>query len=832
MKYIHLVVAAAVIVFLCIGSSMVSAQSYALGVGASPIPSGPTAIISADFNQDGRLDVAVSDGSGVSILLGNPNGTFVTKATYTVGGSAPTGLAVADVNGDGKPDLIVVGSPQVQILLGNGDGTFRAGASVILNNVSPTGVVAGDFNKDGKVDLAVSGGSDSSGAFVALLLGKGDGTFQSELDYSTSGSYSVISGDFNGDGDLDLAVGNGYSGGGGDEISILLGNGDGTFKPYIAVPVPGDGDDRLAAADLNHDKKLDLVVASFYNSSGGISVLIGNGDGTFAPAVSYPAPIGSATNAAAIGDFNGDGVPDVSVTNYDGNDVSVFIGKGDGTFKSPAQYPASINPMGIVTGDFNGDGRQDIASVSGYILSASVDVLIGRGDGTFANHTNHSIPLYPYDIAAGDFNGDGKPDLVVDSFNTPGLISILLGNGNGSFTIRKDTAVGNQPARLATGDFNGDGKIDVVVNATDPKTGAGLLSTLLGRGDGTFELPLNQTLTSISSNFAVADFNLDRKLDLATCLQLTTGVSVFMGKGDGAFAAPLFFDAGNTGTNAGPIFAADFNGDHKPDLAVSTYSGISILLGDGNGSFQPYKAVLPGYSLLAVGDFNGDGKPDLVVFAGSPWVGIALGNGDGTFKSPATVFVTSLLSLDRTIVGDFNGDGKLDIAFISSSEQMLSILPGNGDGTFGQRIDLPTENSPWSLTAAKGLTGGGGLDIAVGSAVVNSPSVVSIYPSRPVGAIYPSSLAFGSQTVGTISKALTTKLYNSGGARLTISSITTTGNYRQTNTCGTGLAVGASCSVSVTFAPIYAGKQRGTLNVTDSSTVKPQSIPLSGTGVP
>jgi hypothetical protein len=762
--------------------------------------------------------------------LGKPNGALAAKATYSTGGSAPTGLAVADVNGDGKPDLIVVGAPQVEILLGNGDGTFRAGASVTLNGVAPTGVVAGDFNQDGKVDLAVSGGSSAGGAFVAILLGNGDGTFQSQLDYSTWGSYSVITGDFNGDGHLDLAVGNGYSGGGGDEISILLGNGDGSFQSYIAVPVPGNGDDRLAAADLNHDKKLDLVVTSFYNNSGGISVLIGNGDGTFAPAVSYPAPIGSFTNAGSIGDFNGDGVPDVAVTNYDGNDVSVFIGIGDGTFKAPVQYPASINPVGIVTGDFNGDRKLDIASLSGYILSASVDVLIGRGDGTFANHTNRSVALYPYDIATGDFNGDGKADLVMSSFNTPGAISILLGKGNGSFTSYKDTAIGNAPSFLATGDFNGDGKLDVVVTASDPKTGAQLLSTLLGRGDGTLEAPLNRTLNSIPSKFAVADFNLDGKLDLATCLQLTTGVSVFLGKGDGTFDPPSFFDAGNTGTNSGPVFAADFNGDHKPDLVVATYNGISILLGDGSGSFQPYRAILPGYSLLAVGDFNGDGKPDLVVYAGSPFVGIALGKGDGTFGSPSTIYVPALLSFDRTIVGDFNGDGKLDIAFISSSEQMLSILPGNGDGTFGQRIDLPTENSPWSLTAAKGLTGGGGLDIAVGIAVLGSTGSVSVYPSRPVAAIYPSALTFGSQTIGTTSTPLTTKLYNSGGARLTISSITATGNYGQTNTCGSGLAVGASCTISVTFTPTYVGKQGGTLNLSDSSTVKPQIIPLSGTG--
>lgn len=172
----------------------------------------------------------------------------------------------------------------------------------------------------------------------------------------------------------------------------------------------------------------------------------------------------------------------------------------------------------------------------------------------------------------------------------------------------------------------------------------------------------------------MADFNLDGKLDLATCLQLTTGVSVFLGNGDGSFAAPLFFDAGNNVDIAGgPVFAGDLNGDHKPDLVVSTSN---ILLGEGNGSFQPYQAILRGYAVLAVGDFNGDGKPDLVVTNGTPFVGIALGNGDGTFDPPkTTTFVPAVLSVEPLITGDFNGDGKLDVAFISESSQTLSIPP-------------------------------------------------------------------------------------------------------------------------------------------------------------
>jgi FG-GAP-like repeat/Abnormal spindle-like microcephaly-assoc'd, ASPM-SPD-2-Hydin len=801
-----------------------SAQAYFFGAEALTIPSGPSAIALGDFNGDGRTDLAVADGVGISILLGTPQGSFAGAVNYSTG--VPTGLAVGDVNGDGKLDLIVVTGP-VEIMLGNGDGTFQT--PFTIPNISGTAVAVGDFNHDGKLDLAIATGS--TGPAVCILLGNGNGTFGTGVDYPTIGSFSVIVSDFNGDGNLDLAVGHGYSGGGGDEISILLGRGDGTFKPYISVPAPGDGDDSLAAADLNDDGKLDLVVASFYNSAGGVSVLLGNGDGTFAPAVSYPAP-SDGTNSVAIGDFNGDGHPDIAATNYPGYDLSVFLGVGNGTFKSAMQYPASIDPVGLVIGDFNGDGLLDIASIAGYGSSAAITVLIGRGNGTFASHVNHTIPLYPFNVAAGDFNGDGIPDLAVDSFKAPGSVSILLGKGNGNFTIHTDIKVGNYPSFLATGDFNGDGNLDVVVGATDPKSGTEVLSTLLGKGNGTFEAQLSQTLTSDPGNFAVADFNLDGKLDLATCQQLTTGVSVFLGNGDGTFSAPLFFDAGNNADFAGgPAFAADLNGDGKPDLAVSTSNGISVLLGDGNGSFQRYKAILPGYSLLAVGDFNGDGNPDLAVTNGTLSIGIALGNGRGTFDPPKiTAYVPAVLSLTPLIAGDFNGDGKLDVAFLSASAQTLSILPGNGDGTFGQRIDLPAENSPWSLAAAD-FTGSGGLDIAVGVGVLGDQGAVSLYSNRPVGALYPSSLQFGSQTVGTTSPALNTTFYNPGATPMALSEITTTNGYAQTNNCGETLAVGSSCTISVSFKPTKAGTQKGHLSVKDNATSNAQEIELNGVGV-
>ena len=805
-----------------------SVPAYAFGVGSFGVASRPTAIAIGDLNGDGRADLVVSDGSGVSVLLGMADGSFAPHVEYSTGQFAPVGLALGDFNGDGKLDIVtIVGpeSPSFQVLLGNGDGTFKSATSVQLSSlISTSSVAVADFNKDGKSDIAIAG-STFGGPVVAVLLGKGDGTVGMDVEYSTAGSSSMIAEDFNGDGNIDLALASGYSG-----VSVLVGKGDGTFGSYIITAIPTNGAGSVAAADLNHDGKLDLVAGCYPYFPGGVSVLLGNGDGTFGSPVFYPIqPLGNGPNVVAIADFNGDGRPDIVSANYDGYDTSVFLGNGDGTFKSAKNYPGSINPVGVVTGDFNGDGIKDIASVAGYNTSAAVTVLIGWGTGTFTSHVNHTIAPSPYDMSAGDFNGDGNLDIVVDSFKTPGAVSVLSENGNGGFTSYKDSNIGNSPSFLTTGDFNGDGRLDVVVVDSDSKNRTELLSTMLGNGDGTLQSPLNQTITSIpAGQFAVADFNLDSKLDLATCFQGTTGPSVFLGKGDGTFAAPVFFDAGGTCGDPGSSFTADVNGDHKPDILVTTYNGVSVLLGEGNGSFQPYSAILAGYTLQGIRDFNGDGKQDLVVSAGSPFVGIALGNGDGTFQAPQTVFITAILNVDHAVVGDFNGDGKPDLAFVSQSG-MLSILLGNGDGTFGERIDLPTENSPWSLAAADFISGNG-LDLVVANYLSQMKGTLSMFGNRPVAALYPGPLEFGSVKIGT-TKTLNTQLFNSGGGGLRITAIEVSSEYSQTNTCGSTLAVGSSCTVSVTFTPTGSGRHNGSLRIQDNAAAKPQVVALRASGV-
>ncbi len=756
-----------------INSIFLEATTYSSG--------GTTAdsVVLADVNGDGKLDLVFANG-GVGVMLGNGNGTFEAAVTYGSGGYVPYSVAVADVNGDGKLDVVVANqcasstvctNGVLGVLLGNGDGTFKpaviygSGGYDAVSAAAPAIVVA-DVNGDGKPDLVVANDCTSSSTCffdgnIGVLLGNGNGTFQPAATYDSGSDHaqSVAVADLNGDGKLDVVVTNECHECSGGVVGVLLGNGNGTFQPPVIYGSGGFDAYSIAVGDVNGDGKPDLLVANEASnefnyfeswSSGTAGVLLGNGDGTFQPVISYGLN-GHNANFIALADVNGDSKLDLVVANQCATipcstvgGVDLLLGNGDGTFQPAATWDTSaVIANSVAAGDVNGDGTIDLLVGN----AGSVGVLLGKGDTTYrAAPTLSPGGFFADSIAVADVNGDGKPDLIVANlcggvFNEDdncgdggSLVGVLLGNGNGTFqpAVSYNTG-GEYGLSVAVADVNGDGKPDLLVanlcsseNCLD--NGTGMIGVLLGNGDGTFQSAVSYGSGGLSAtSIAVADVNDDGKPDLLVtnyCSGSCSGdgvIGVLLGNGDGTFQAAAPYDSG--GQTATSIAVADVNGDGKPDLLVanectssSNCNGIvSVLLGNGDGTFKaaaPYNSG--GYQArsVAVADMNGDGKLDLVVAhdcasssnCTNAVIGVLLGNGDGTFRAP--VIATGLgpiptytgpvaITSDQLAIADFDGDGKLDVA--SGAGDFL--LLGNGDGTFQPPLRLGS---------------GGGYGIAVG----------------------------------------------------------------------------------------------------------------------
>jgi hypothetical protein len=350
----------------------------------------PQSIAMADFNGDGKLDLAIpvysifTPLSDVNILLGNGDGTFTAGPTFPLFGQNVNNAVIADFNGDGKPDLAISlpDANQVQVALGNGDGTFSALLPISVDSVYL--VVAGDFNHDGKADLAtVNFGLGT----LTILLGNGDGTFTPAPNITTPttgpggeavGPVWMAVGDFNKDGIPDLAVVNGprFDQGAPGSVTILLGNGDGTFSAKGESIAAGNQPLSVTVGDLNGDGIPDLVVPDMNSGApelGNVAILLGTGDGTFTPTATI-LQVGAVPYSAAIADLDGDGKADLVVANAGSDDVSVFVGKGDGTFAAPMTPATGTTPNFVAVGDFNGDGIPDLATANN--VSNTVTVLL------------------------------------------------------------------------------------------------------------------------------------------------------------------------------------------------------------------------------------------------------------------------------------------------------------------------------------------------------------------------------------------------------------------------------------------------------------------------
>jgi len=733
--------------------------------GSTPSQSGQASqtVFPSDLNGDGIPDLVDLSSGSVAVTLHSASGGVQSVKRYPAGPNPYFGLA-ADFNGDGKPDLLISNNGNspgsgsgVSILINNGDGTFQAAKNTTING-SPWAIAAGDFNGDGKMDVAVT---DQTLAVVWILLGNADGTLQNpvSLPVGTPVVYdnlqpSIIAADFNNDGIIDLAMLNTDP----ETISVLLGNGNGTFKTAVLSPVGSVVNSGaigyVAFADLNHDGNLDLAVA--YKGSNSIAILLGSGNGTFRPAKSYvtgnfPTSLGILPlNDGTFAFFTIDALTSSSVLEF---------APGDGTLDAPPLYPVPQNHnlsglTSIGAADLNGDQIPDVIAYNAQ--GGAVSVLLSNSDGSLQTPVRYTLSapgrLYfniPQSLAVGDLNGDGKPDVLATG---AGTISVFLGNGNGTLSSEQTISVGIAPAGVVVADFNGDGKLDAAVaDAGDLSSSgtSGSVWVLFGKGDGTFQSPVSYSAGALrASSLVAADFNGDGKPDLAIITStyynaspfVPGAVAILLNNGNGTFRTGTTLQAASTAQTIA-VAAGDVNGDGKIDLAVAVQDqtkgdGAAIFLGNGDGTFRvaPYVAAdETGPVDVTIADLNRDGNADLIL---SFCCGIAdathfLSKGDGTFQTP--VHLPSGSSPVAVAVTDFNADGLPDLAFadgygyvvaLSGSFPIVSgscsyfigpalFQPGAAGGMFTVNISTNTSCAwtatglpPW-ITAASATSGSG-----------------------------------------------------------------------------------------------------------------------------
>src|ERR1022692_147308 len=626
----------------------------------------PQVVALGDFNGDGILDFVTEQ---ERVYFGNGDGTF--RQGPTGWGGRQIGIALADFDGDGKLDLAWVDGVggYVAIAFGNGDGSFAAPVFLPLNFAGGAVTVA-DLNGDGKPDI-VAGTATATGFGdgLSVILNLGNRNFGNPTVYlSTQEIYAVAIADLNRDGipDIAAAVQSG--------VTLLKGNGDGTFTPgnTLALPHPAG---TIVLTDLNHDGLIDVVTAGgwlYYTPS--VTVFLATGGGAFGTPQSIPYPNG--TFAVAVGDVNQDGYPDLVVATANTVEIALLLNKGNGTFVAGRTYTGA-GEVGLVLAPLRKPGLLDL--VAAGFGSGMVSVLLNQGKGIYQDGLHLPYPSGTGPPATADFNGDGHPDVAI---TTGSGVSILLGTGKPASPFKAGASISLAAYQTIAGDFNGDGHQDLGRGSDQ-------------RGDCGVAGPRGWHLW-------VADHHHDWKH--YRLLHLRRGFQWGSQTGPGDYSHPdLVWQRGRhvsipTRPAAGELAVPDdgaavVDGAGRPqrrwktDLAIVEGGNLHYLvtlINAGNGVFRKpnvYEMNASLQSQIAVADFNGDGHPDVVISAEQYGFYILLGNGDGTFQPPTLVTGPDQLGYG-IVVGDFNNDGKPDVALSTNAGCGVAVFSGNGDGTF------------------------------------------------------------------------------------------------------------------------------------------------------
>lgn len=657
----------------------------------------PTALAVADFDEDTIFDVLVSDTGSVAFLRGNNDGTFQPPGREIPAGPGPAAIAVTDLNGDRHLDAIVVDEGDfsafgaVTILLGNGDGTFRAPGVRIQTGPGSEAVALVDTDGDGKTDqLAVANAGASS---LSILRGDGNGNFSVGQTVNlppttlvTREPVAIAARDLNGDGHPDLVVVSQST----DEVGIFEGSANGSYGASHFFPsgTMGSSPNGLALADVNHDGNTDVVVSNHFSSDA--SVLLGDGHGNLGLSRAF---VTDQEPLAVVADrFNSDVLPDVVTVNVGQNtpDVAVLLGQPNGRPLGVEDVAVESDPTGAIAGDLDNDGVSDLV-----VAHRSGDLLLYRADPTIGftpPMTKHSAGD-AVAVGSGDFNGDGRLDLVAVNKSTMN-VSVFLGGVNGAFADARNSDVGVGATGVAVGDWNRDGRSDLAVTRQGSGP-SGAVDILLMNTDGSFGAAVSYAVGQFPTGSDAGDFNSDGNLDLV--VGNSQDVSLLLGNGHGAFQLAVSIPGTSGGALA--VAVADFDRDGFDDLAVAKpvglNAGVALLYGNGQGGLTPTGQPLrvSGFVFgLFARDVTGDSTPDvLVTDQTSNAVSVFVRSGSSRLFVRDSVIAVSRQPV-RMLAADFDGDGRYDGASLNSAvASSVSVLTniratpvlrgdGNGDG--------------------------------------------------------------------------------------------------------------------------------------------------------
>jgi Domain of unknown function (DUF4347)/FG-GAP-like repeat/FG-GAP repeat len=567
------------------------------------------------------------------------------------------------------------------------------GTSYSTVGTSPYSVTVGDFNSDGNLDLATA---NYEGDDISVLLGNENGHFGAATNFTLGANRPapifVTKGDFNGDGTLDLAIANYRLG----TVSVRLGSGNGGFGAATNLAV-GSLPYSVTVGDFNGDGKLDLATANV--SEGNVSVLLGNGNGGFGSATNLA--VGNYPESITAGDFNGDGNMDLAAANRSDNTVSVLLGRGSGFdlfgnivfrgFAAATNFAVGDNPSSITAGDFNGDGNMDLATAN--IASNNVSVLFGNKFGFVLdnNGLNFAVGDNPSSVTVGDFNGDGNMDLATANTGSRN-VSVLSGNGTGGFDPATNFGVGTQPTAITAGDFNGDGKLDFAT---------------VSKSSSSVSIRLNTTVPTVPT-LARNDFNGDGKSDI---LWRNDDGRVVLWQMDGknvttssvvATAVPTVWQIVGTG---------DFNGDKKADILWRNTTDGSISIGQYSLPTAPpiIGAIPTALQVVGTGDFNGDGKSD-ILWRNTTNGDVSIWEMNGTASINQTVVSNADASWKVAGTGDFTGDGKSDVLW-RNDDGSIALWQVSGTTVISSLTSTSRLDSSWKINGTADFNGDGKADI-------------------------------------------------------------------------------------------------------------------------